>query len=153
MRSFKYVGDPNDRFSGPDVINHHGISFRKGETVQIDDKDPANERAIQHLEGNSHFIDVSDKDLVKETEERRKALEKAEADRTAKAEARRKADEKDAAEREKQRQKHPSVSDAAVAPRPPGNVTREPVNDPFNGRTVEERTQAEDHTKAGKTKS
>lgn len=152
MRKFKYVGDPNDRYSGPDNIENGGFSFVKGEVTEIEDKDGKNFDAIQRLEGNSHFIDMSDREAAKKVDDEQKAIEKAEADKAKKAEEQRKFDEKDAAEREKRRKANPE-SPAANAPRPPGTVTREPPGQPFGGRPVEERTRAEDHTSAGKTKS
>ncbi len=152
MRKFKYVGDPNDRYSGPDEIESNGFSFVKGEVTEIEDKDGKNADAIRRLEGNSHFIDMSDREAAKKVDDEQKAFEKAEADKAKKAEDQRKADEKDAAEREKRRKANPE-SPAATAPRPPGTVTRETPDGPFGGRTVEERTRAEDHTSAGKTKS
>lgn len=145
---FQYVGDPNDRFSGPEVAVHFGKTFRKNEPTELDDAD---EKIADRLANHSHFVDMSDKDASKDVEEKKRALEKAEAEAAKAAEARRKQDEKDEAERIK-RAAASSGSAAAEAPRPPGKVTREPVQDPFQGRTVEERTATEDHTKAGKTK-
>lgn len=145
---FQYVGDPNDRFSGPDVAVHFGKTFRKNEPTELKDED---EEIANRLANHSHFVDLSDKDAAKEVEEKKRALEKAEEAQAKQAEAQRKADEKDAEAREKLRAKHPD-SPAAEAPRPPGKVTRDPTPDPFEGRTVEQRTATEDHTKAGKTK-
>lgn len=112
---FKYVGDPNDRFSGPDVAVHFGKTFRKNEPTELADDEQA---IADRLANHSHFVDMSDKDAFKDVEERKKALEKEEAAKAKAAEEQKKRDEKDAAERE-----------------------------------AEERTQTEDHTKAGKTKS
>lgn len=153
--TFKYVGDPNDRFSGPHVITQYGVTWNKGEAVQVEFDDSEKDKEnLARLRGNSHFVDMSDKDERADIEARQKAIEKAEADKAKAAEEQRKRDEAD----EKQRQKNlekagPGPSPASTAPRPPGTVTREPVTDAFGGRPVEERTQAEDHTKAGKTKS
>lgn len=155
MARFKYVGDPNDRFSGPDVAVHFGHTFRKNEVAEIPEKgdDGKPNPTVAKLRGHSHFVDMSDKDEVGEVERRKKAQEKLEEDRAKAAEAQRKADEKDEADRAKRAAASPNPSPAATAPRPPGNVTREPATDPFGGRPVEERTRAEDHTSAGKTKS
>lgn len=145
----KYVGDPNDRFSGPDVAVHFGRTFVKNEVTELPDED---QKIADRLVNNSHFVDMTDREALKSVEDQKKALEKAEADKAKAEEAQRKQDEKDEAERTKRAAANP-VSPAAEAPRAPGKVTREPVNDPFQGRTVEERTRAEDHTSAGKTKS
>lgn len=157
MAKFKYVGDPNDRFSGPDVAVHHGVTFRKNEVVEVDDeatvKHPTSGKELsvaEKLRGNSHFVDMSDKETSAEVEKKKKALEKAAEDKAKAIEAQRKADEKDEAERNR---RAAASSPAAEAPRPPGTVTRPPVQDAFQGRPVEERTRTEDHTSAGKTKS
>jgi hypothetical protein len=146
---FKYVGDPNDRFSGPDVAVHFGKTFRKNELTELADDEQA---TADRLANHSHFVDMSDKDASKDVEARKKALEQEEAAKAKAAEEQRKRDEKDEAERAK-RAAASSGSDAAEAPRPPGKVSRDPNPDPFQGRTAEERTAVEDHTKAGKTKS
>jgi hypothetical protein len=146
---FKYVGDPNDRFSGPDVAVHHGKTFVKNEPIELDDDEQA---IADKLANHSHFVDMSDKDASKDVEARKKAIEKEEADKARAADEQRKRDEKEAAERDK-RAAASTGSAAAEAPRPPGKVTRDPNPDPFQGRTAEERTPVEDHTKAGKTKS
>jgi hypothetical protein len=153
MAKFKYVGDPNDGFSGPDFTIQHGITFRKNEVIDVPDKTDAEKANVKKLEGNSHFVDMSDKDEVKAAEDKRKTLEKAEEDRVKALEAQRKADEKDEKERATRAAKAPQgVDDPSTQPRPPGKVTREPVQDAFGGRTVEERTADEDHTRAGKLK-
>lgn len=161
MAKFKYVGDPNDRFSGPDVAVAHGQTFVKNETVTVDDDATVKHRGqdvkvVDRLRGNSHFVDLSDKDTASDVEKRKKALEKQEADAAKAADAQRKADEADEKERQanlaKAQRRGDVTATAATAPRPPGNVTREPVTDPFGGRTVEQRTRQEDHTKSGKTK-
>jgi uncharacterized protein YifE (UPF0438 family) len=157
MASFKYVGDPNDRFSGPDVVEQYGQSFKKGEVVQMKEGTDEEKRNVQKLRGNSHFVDMSDKETSSEVQARQKAIEQQQkeqekADKAAQEdeEAYREEIEKN---REKEIKKRGGVENLAVStPRPPGTVTREPVQDAFGGRTVEERTQAEDHTKAGKTK-
>lgn len=146
---FKYVGDPNDDFSGPKVATHFGKTFVKDEPTDLEDTD---EEIANRLANHSHFVDMSDKDATKAVDEKQKAIEKREADRAKAEEAQRKADEKDEAERAKNAANAPEVSPASTAPRPPGRVTRDPVQDAFGGRTVEERTPVEDHTKAGKTK-
>lgn len=147
---FKYVGDPNDEFSGPKVATHFGRSFVKDEPVELPDED---EKIANKLANHSHFVDMSDKDASKAVDEKQKALEKQKADQAKADEAQRRQDEKDEAERAKRAAAAPAASPAATAPRPPGKVTREPVQDAFQGRPVEERTRAEDHTSAGKTKS
>lgn len=156
MATFVYVGDPNDNFSGPDVVQVGGYTFEKGKKVDVPDKTPEDKAALSDMRivGNSHFVDLSDKETADDIAARKKALDKLEADK-AKAEAEQaKRDEADQKERERNLARaEPSRVTAATAPRPPGTVTRDPVPDPFQGRTVEERTQAEDHTKAGKTKS
>jgi hypothetical protein len=152
---FKYVGDPNDNFGGPQVVNQYGAFWTKGEvgTVEIDEDDEKDQETLRRLEGNSHFVDMSDKDEVKSVDDRLKAIEKREADEAKAAADQAKRDEKDRQEMERNAAKAVGASTSDTAPRPPGKVTREPVNDAFGGRTVEQRTQAEDHTKAGKTKS
>ena len=147
---FKYVGDPNDRFSGPDVAVHFGKTFVKNEPVELEDDE---QETADRLANHSHFVDMSDKAVAKEMEAKKKAIEKEEADKAKQAEAQRKQDEKDEAERAKNAANAPDGSSAANAPRPPGRVTRDPMPDAFGGRTVEERSRDEDHTKAGKTKS
>lgn len=153
--TFKYVGDPNDEFSGPTVVQQYGQTWKKGEsvTVELDDEDEADQANLRRLQGNSHFVDVSDKDAVKHVADREKAIEKRETDEAKAADEQRKRDEADARQREKNAAKVTGAVTAENAPRPPGKVTRDPVNDAFGGRTVEERTRAEDHTKAGKTKN
>lgn len=146
---FKYVGDPNDEFSGPKVAVHFGKTFVKDEPVELEDEE---QKIADRLANHSHFVDMSDTDATKEVEAKQKAIEKAEAEKAKQADAQRKQDEKDEAARAKAAAANPD-SPAATAPRPPGRVTREPVTDPFQGRPVEERTRAEDHTQAGKTKS
>lgn len=145
---FKYVGDPNDSFAGPDVAVHHGVTFRKNEVTELGDDEQS---VADKLANHSHFVDMSDKDASKDVEERKRALERTEAEKAKAAEAQRKQDEKEEAERTK-RAAASTGSAAAEAPRPPGKVTRDPTPDPFQGRTAEERTPTEDHTKAGKTK-
>jgi hypothetical protein len=161
MASFKYVGDPNDRFSGPDTVTVGKYTFEKGgPAVQVKEEDLESKNGqapAVRLKGNSHFVDVSDKDQSSEVAARQKAIEQQQkeqekADKAAQEdeEAYREEIEKN---REKEIKKRGGVENLAVStPRPPGTVTREPVQDAFGGRTVEERTQAEDHTKAGKTK-
>jgi hypothetical protein len=153
--SFKYVGDPNDEFSGPQVIHSFGQTWKKGETVSVefDEENEEDQKNLRKLQGHSHFVDLSDKDTVKEVGDRQKAIEKREADEAKQAEEQRKRDEADQKQREKNAARSVGADVGEQGPRPPGKVTREPVNDAFGGRTVEERTQAEDHTKAGKTKS
>jgi hypothetical protein len=153
---FKYVGDPNDEFSGPQNINQYGVAWTKGEvgTIDIDEDNERDQEHLQRLQGNSHFVDMSDKDEVKSVDDRLKAIDKREADEARAAEEQRKRDEADRKQMERNASRSAGAAPtAATAPRPPGKVTRDPPGDPFGGRTVEERTQAEDHTKAGKTKS
>lgn len=154
MPKFKYVGDPNDDFSGPQTISQYGRVWVKGEVVSVPDETEAEKENVRRLQGNSHFVDLSDKDEVQSVTERQKAIEKREADQAKAADEQRKRDEKDQAERERNMRRSAGLATTAEnAPRPPGTVTREPVQDAFQGRTVEQRTAAEDHTKAGKTKS
>ena len=154
--TFKYVGDPNDEFGGPQVVNQYGYNWVKGEevTVEIDEDDKQQAEQLKRLQGNSHFVDTSDEKTLKAIDERQEALEKREADKAQAAEEQRQRDEED----EKQRQENlaqagPGLSPSASAIRAPGTVTRKPVTDAFGGRPVEERTRSEDHTVAGKTKS
>jgi hypothetical protein len=161
MASFKYVGDPADRFSGPDTVKMGNYTFAKGgPAVQVKDEDLESKNGAApavRLKGNSHFVDVSDKEQSSDVAARQKAIEQQQkeqekADKAAQEdeEAYREEIEKN---REKEIKKRGGVENLAVStPRPAGTVTREPVQDAFGGRTVEERTQAEDHTKAGKTK-
>lgn len=151
---FKYVGDPNDNFSGPESVEQYGLRWVKGEVVSVPDQTEAEKENVRRLQGNSHFTDMSDKDQVRSVADRQKAIEQREADEAKAAEEQRKRDERDEAERQKNLRKAAGTATTAdTAPRPPGTVTRPPVNDAFGGRTVEERTVTEDHTKAGKTKS
>lgn len=158
MAKFKYVGDPNDRFSGPDVVEQYGKTWTKGgDAVDLPEKTDEDKQLVRRLRGNTHFLDMSDKDQSSEVAARQKALEqqekaqaKADAEREKQDEAYREEIEKN---RDKEMKKRGGVESlAVVGPRAPGTVTREPVVAAFGGRTVEERTQAEDHTKAGKTK-
>jgi Arc/MetJ family transcription regulator len=152
---FKYVGDPNDQFNGPQVVNQYGYTWTKGEpvTVEIDEDNVADADNLRKLQGSSHFVDMSDKDTMKAVDDQQKALEKKAADEARAAEEQRKRDEKDQQQRDKNAAAASGSVSAENAPRPPGKVTRQPVNDAFGGRTVEQRTRAEDHTSAGKTKS
>lgn len=157
MAKLKYIGDPNDKFSGPDVLEMQGYSFVKNQVVDIPEKTDEEKEKLRVLQNHSHFVDMSDKDTAADVADRQKALEASAKSAEKAAEEQRKKDEAD--EKQKQanyekelKRRGDSVLTAENAPRPPGTVTREPVNDAFGGRTVEERTQAEDHTKAGKTK-
>lgn len=152
MAKFKYIGDPNDNFGGPDVVHQYGVTFKKGEVVDVPEKTDDDKANISKLEGHSHFVDMSDRDRANEVASQQKAAEKLEADKAKAAEEQRKRDEADRKQREQNAAKAATKVDAGTAPRPPGTVTREPMNDPFQGRTVEERTRAEDHTSAGKLK-
>lgn len=49
MPKVKYVGDPNDDFSGPSTLRAHGHDFKKGELVEVPDSVAAK------LAGHSHF--------------------------------------------------------------------------------------------------
>src|ERR671915_450216 len=89
---FKYVGDPNDRFSGPDVAVHFGKTFVKNEPVELDDDE---QEIADRLANHSHFVDMSDAAVAKDVEAKKKALEKEEAERAKQEEAQRKQDEKD----------------------------------------------------------
>jgi hypothetical protein len=152
MPKFKYVGDPNDRFSGPDTIYQYGLTWKKGEAVDVPENDSM---SLYKLRGHSHFVDMSDKDDVAWVADRQKTLEKQAADAAKSAEEQRKRDEAEAKALERRRaaEAGDEAMTAELAPRPPGTVTREPRPDAFGGRTVEQRTPTEDHTKAGKTKS
>lgn len=155
--AFKYVGDPNDAFSGPDVLEFHGYEFPKGEAVDVElDTDKDEDRLVlDKLAGNSHFVDMSDKKADAQAAQVQKDMEAAAKAREKREEAQAEQDAKDAEQRAKNAAKDAERVGltAGTAPRPPGRVTTPPPTDPFQGRTVEERTQAEDHTKAGKTKS
>lgn len=155
--AFKYVGDPNDAFSGPPVAEHFGYEFPKGEAVdvELDDENEEDRATLQKLAGHSHFVDMSDKKADAHAAQVQKDMEAAAKAREKREEDQRKQDEKDAEQMEKNRLKDEERGGlrADTAPRPPGKVTMSPPTDPFQGRTVEQRTRAEDHTKAGKTKS
>lgn len=159
-RSFKYVGDPYDNFSGEAVTEVMGMRFPKGEVVEVpepkDENDTEARDRLRKIEGNSHFIDMSDKDAQKAVSDQQKAIDKREADEAKAAEEQRKRDEADEQQRQKalakQLKDNPQAATAATAPRAPGTQSPPVIADPFGGRTVEQRTQAEDHTKAGKTK-
>lgn len=158
MAKFKYIGDPNDRFSGPDTIEVQGYQFVKNQVVDVPEKTDAEKAKVAKLAGNSHFIDMSDKDTVSDVNDRQKSLEASAKAREKAEEEQRKRDEADEKQRQANyekalKQRGDSVLTAENAPRPPGTVTRDAQPDAFGGRTVEQRTQAEDHTKAGKTKS
>jgi hypothetical protein len=152
MPKFKYVGDPNDKFSGPDTFYQYGLTWHKGQVVDVPEDDTM---TLYKLSGHSHFVDLSDKDDVAYVAERQKVLEKQQVDAAKAAEEQRKRDEADLKAREKlaASQIGSDRMTAELAPRPPGTVTRDPMPDAFGGRTVEQRTPTEDHTKAGKTKS
>lgn len=47
----KYIGDPNDNHSGPDVLNAFGQKFEKNKTVTISVSDEVAEK----IAANSHF--------------------------------------------------------------------------------------------------
>ncbi|MBA2690067.1 MAG: hypothetical protein H0U63_04625 [Burkholderiales bacterium] len=156
MAKFKYVGDPNDRFSGGDVVVHGKKTFVKNEVVDYPEESDEDKEVVRGLKGHSHFVDMSDKDESANVAARQKALEKADADKEKAEEAQHKKDDADRKQMLDNQAKAARSGQAVTsenAPRPPGTVTREPVQDAFQGRTVEQRTPAEDHTKAGKTKS
>jgi hypothetical protein len=72
MPRFKFIGDPSDKFSGPDVLELFGMKFPKGKPVGVKDK-----AHIAKLRGNSHFEEVSDDiatdgSLIGEEEPKRK---------------------------------------------------------------------------------
>lgn len=154
--TFKYIGDPNDGFSGPDVLELQGYEFPKGEAVDVElDVDHVGDaRVLDKLAGNSHLVDMSDKAADKDFAQVQKDMERQATESAKREEAQRLQDEKDAETMAKNKAKDEERGGlrASTAPRPPGKVTTPPPTDPFQGRTVEERTQAEDHTKAGKTK-
>ena len=60
MALFRYVGDPHEDGSDPDVITAYGYTFTKGEACRVTDK-----RAISKLSANSHFEEVKAKDQAK----------------------------------------------------------------------------------------
>lgn len=49
MAKAKYVGDPNDHFSGPETLDVGGYAYTKDKAVTVDDATAAK------LAGNSHF--------------------------------------------------------------------------------------------------
>lgn len=153
---FKYIGDPNDGLSGPPSIDYEGQTFVKGEVtpVEVDEDDEESMDRLRKLQGHSHFVDMSDKDAANDAAQQQKDLEAQAKEQEKREEAQRKADEKDEEQRQANLAKQAKRGGltAARAPRPPGKVTRPAPGDPFQGRTVEERTPVEDHTKAGKTK-
>lgn len=52
---FKYIGDPNDGFSGPEQVTRYGFTFRKnGPAVRIPDGEHGRRMAIK-LRGSNHF--------------------------------------------------------------------------------------------------
>lgn len=56
----RFIGDPNDDYSGPDVLHMMGKSFPRDEWVEIDDDDVA-----RKIEGNTHFdVEYSDMELA-----------------------------------------------------------------------------------------
>jgi hypothetical protein len=159
MAKFKYIGDPNDKFRGDNPATIHGQTFVMGEvSADFPEKTEDDKALVQKLRSHSHLVDMSDKDTLSDVQDREKALEKNAREREKAEDEQRKKDEADERERQANlakelKRRGDSALTAENAPRPPGTVTREPVTDAFGGRTVEERTQAEDHTKAGKTKS
>ena len=50
MPRYRFIGDPNDGFSGPDRMTWCGIEFSRDEWASVDD--PA---MAEKLDGNSHF--------------------------------------------------------------------------------------------------
>lgn len=155
MPKFKYIGDPNDGFSGPQITEQFGYEWTKGEVSDdLPEKTDEEKDVVKKLRGHSHFVDMSEKGADSAMQQRQKDLEKNALDKEKREEAQVKQDEKDAEQMAKNREKDLERGGlrADNAPRPPGRVTTPPPTDAFQGRTVEERTQAEDHTKAGKTK-
>jgi hypothetical protein len=49
--AFVFVGDPNDNWSGPDVIEVHGHTFTRGEPTEVADAKIA-EKFAKH----THFV-------------------------------------------------------------------------------------------------
>ena len=49
MKTVKYIGDPNDNFSGPMKITVKGKTYTKGEDVLV------TEEREKHLRGHNHF--------------------------------------------------------------------------------------------------
>lgn len=56
MRMFRFIGDPNDGGSGPDVIEYRGMSFAKGKVVDVNDVG-----LIERLSRHSHFEEAKAK--------------------------------------------------------------------------------------------
>lgn len=51
MAQFRFVGDPNDDHSGPDVIEWDGYVFRRDGWTEVPDD------CCAKLRGNSHFVE------------------------------------------------------------------------------------------------
>lgn len=53
MASFRFIGDPRDGFSGPDLIEYDGVKFDRLEFVSVPDY------MADKLRGNNHFEEFS----------------------------------------------------------------------------------------------
>lgn len=62
----RYIGDPNDRFEGPAEIEQYGITFVKGEWVEVaDDYRSGDVNAAAKFKGNHTFeVEGSDRPKV-----------------------------------------------------------------------------------------
>ena len=50
MVTIKFIGDPKDGFSGPKIIDWHGLECPKGKAVRCSDP-----WTIRRAEGSNHF--------------------------------------------------------------------------------------------------
>lgn len=159
---FKYVGDPNDNYSGPETTEQQGYRFVKDEVTEISDDTEAGKKAIRVLKGHNHFVDMSDKDAVKADDDRHKQYEKAEADKEkAEEQARKDAEARYKSQRTSQVQQAKDANARRAQPTVPAGPTAQgerptetlrteaanPTVPTVQQQRVEERVAGEDKTK------
>lgn len=117
MAKFKYVGDPRNKFDGPETTEQFGYKWVKGEVTEVREETDEEKALVEKISRHSHFVNMADSKKTADASAQMDALEKGK-------QARAKANEDAAkeAEAEAERKRQADIKAAADA-----NTTAHPV--------------------------